>query len=123
MAGANIWWVVSNRHDDFGILVTVIDVFFPHHQREAVIESLKNMLLVMSTQGILRPPSTDSSNSAMEGDLWQITWTLLEPYLPTLKDELFPALPVEEPKQGSPVFEQQVEGADTVTVTVESDAK
>ncbi|XP_063985366.1 Golgi-specific brefeldin A-resistance guanine nucleotide exchange factor 1 [Diachasmimorpha longicaudata] len=54
---------------------------------EAIPESLKNMLLVMSSTGVL----TSSSN------LWEPTWRTINSFLPNLKGELFPDPPkVEE---------------------------
>ena len=58
-------------------------------QREAVVESLKNMLLVMSTQGMFQPKQ-DGEGAGPSGSLWDITWTFLSPFLPNLKEELFP---------------------------------
>jgi len=54
-------------------------------QKEAVTESLKNMLLVLSTQGMLQPGETEGVN------LWNETWFLIDPVLPSLKQEVFPA--------------------------------
>ncbi|XP_068617619.1 Golgi-specific brefeldin A-resistance guanine nucleotide exchange factor 1 [Battus philenor] len=51
--------------------------------REAALESLKNMLLVMHSVRIFN--SGESYN-----DLWYITWEIISEFLPTLKDELFP---------------------------------
>ncbi|XP_015114906.1 Golgi-specific brefeldin A-resistance guanine nucleotide exchange factor 1 [Diachasma alloeum] len=50
---------------------------------EAIPESLKNMLLVMSSTGVL----TSSSN------LWEPTWRTINGFLPNLKGELFPDPP------------------------------
>ena len=64
-------------------------------QRESVPESLKNMLLVMSTSGVLVDPSlppavVDGALVDSELDLWELTWTKIVKFLPTLQDELFP---------------------------------
>ncbi|EKG16735.1 SEC7-like protein [Macrophomina phaseolina MS6] len=53
---------------------------------EAVPESLKNILLVMSSGGYLVPPDQKPENE----ELWRETWTKLERFLPNLLPELFP---------------------------------
>lgn len=55
------------------------------------------MLLVMSTQGMFQP--NDGPGPA--GHLWEVTWTFLSPFLPNLKEELFPPVPEEYLKRGS----------------------
>ncbi|KAF7390728.1 hypothetical protein HZH66_009208 [Vespula vulgaris] len=50
---------------------------------EAIPESLKNMLLVMSSANVLAPSS----------NLWAPTWRAIDGFLPTLKAELFPEPP------------------------------
>lgn len=47
---------------------------------EAIPESLKNMLLVMSSTGVLTPNS----------NLWEPTWRTINGFLPNLRVELFP---------------------------------
>ncbi|XP_046623685.1 Golgi-specific brefeldin A-resistance guanine nucleotide exchange factor 1 [Neodiprion virginianus] len=54
---------------------------------EAIPESLKNMLLVMASAGVLAPSS----------NLWTPTWRAIDTFLPNLKAELFP-----EPAPPSP---------------------
>jgi hypothetical protein len=60
-------------------------------------ESLKNMLLVMSTSGVINPPGTTSPptsvNSKQPVELWDVTWEKVDKFLPKLKDELFPTPP------------------------------
>jgi hypothetical protein len=51
-------------------------------QNESVPESLKNMLLVMHTAGILSSGQEDSQ-------LWRLTWDRIDTLLPNLKYELF----------------------------------
>eukprot|EP00042_Codosiga_hollandica_P048264 m.538737 g.538737 ORF g.538737 m.538737 type:complete len:139 (+) comp57629_c0_seq5:4092-4508(+) len=51
---------------------------------EAVPESLKNMLLVMSTSGIF---SGDQVNAVL---LWDLTWHRVHQFLPDLRATLFP---------------------------------
>ncbi|KAJ3154852.1 GDP/GTP exchange factor for ARF [Geranomyces michiganensis] len=62
----------------------------PEYLREAVIESLKNMLLVMSTQGIFQPPSQERGEHNTEPNLWGPTWEYIDSFLPELRAELFP---------------------------------
>lgn len=57
---------------------------------EAIPESLKNMLLVMASVGVLQPDSY----------LWTPTWRAIYTFLPTLKNELFPE--PSQPPQVSP---------------------
>nr|KAJ3421719.1 GDP/GTP exchange factor for ARF [Polyrhizophydium stewartii] len=56
---------------------------------EGVLESLKNLLLVLSAEGVLRPPGAEPTG-APELNLWDLTWTTIQPFLPSLRDELFP---------------------------------
>lgn len=51
---------------------------------EAIPESLKNMLLVMSSANVL----------ALNSNLWAPTWRAIDAFLPNLKAELFPEPPV-----------------------------
>lgn len=53
-------------------------------QEEAVPESLKNILLVMSSSGFLVPPKQDPSKEK----LWTETWKRLDRFLPDLRKEL-----------------------------------
>ncbi|CAH2092608.1 unnamed protein product [Euphydryas editha] len=53
--------------------------------REAALESLKNMLLVMHSVRIFSSGDGNGYN-----DLWYITWDIIGEFLPDLKDELFP---------------------------------
>ncbi|KAI9675163.1 MAG: GDP/GTP exchange factor for ARF [Trizodia sp. TS-e1964] len=53
---------------------------------EAVPESLKNILLVMSSGGYLVPPAENSDTQK----LWVETWKRLDRFLPNLFGELFP---------------------------------
>jgi brefeldin A-resistance guanine nucleotide exchange factor 1 len=57
-------------------------------QEEAVAENLKNILLVMSSQGILVPPSGDEEPE--RAVLWNETWRRLDRFLPHLFAEIFP---------------------------------
>jgi brefeldin A-resistance guanine nucleotide exchange factor 1 len=49
-------------------------------------ESLKNILLVMSSSGYLVPPEQNPEKR----DLWDQTWRHLDRFLPQLRKELFP---------------------------------
>ena len=49
---------------------------------EAVRESLKNMLLVMSASGILKPGNMSSGE-----DLWALSWVTIDSFCPNLKYE------------------------------------
>lgn len=53
---------------------------------EAIPESLKNILLVMSSDGYLVPPEADESKR----QVWNETWRRLDRFLPGLLGELFP---------------------------------
>ncbi|KAF9927841.1 GDP/GTP exchange factor for ARF [Linnemannia zychae] len=52
---------------------------------EAVPESLKNCLLVMSTSD-----QFSESMASMPGNLWNVTWNRINKFLPNLKAEVFP---------------------------------
>ncbi|KTW27312.1 hypothetical protein T552_02294 [Pneumocystis carinii B80] len=71
----------------------------PDHLTEAVLESLKNVLLVMNTSGYLVPPSDlnlvfsenlNHSNNQFHCILWKETWNRINRFLPHLREELFP---------------------------------
>lgn len=53
---------------------------------EAIPESLKNMLLVMHTAGILQHTSEDSDD---ESQLWKLTWDRIDAFLPSLREDVF----------------------------------
>ena len=76
-------------------------VFNPR-QEEAVPESLKNILLVMTSGGYLVPPQQDPRHEK----LWFETWTRLDRFLPRLYSEIYPDAP-QAPSQLNP---QGVEG-------------
>lgn len=64
------------------------------HVEEAIPESLKNILLIMSTDGYLETPEKNPKHK----DLWIETWRRLDRFLPNLFGELFP----EEAAKGPP---------------------
>ncbi|KAI8908816.1 hypothetical protein DFJ77DRAFT_433654 [Powellomyces hirtus] len=70
--------------------------------REGVQESLKNMLLVMSTQGIFQPPSEEQNSHYIEPNLWGPTWEYVDSFLPELKSELFPPPSATSPQPPAP---------------------
>ncbi|KNE68001.1 hypothetical protein AMAG_19830 [Allomyces macrogynus ATCC 38327] len=53
---------------------------------DPVIEAVKNALLVMDALGQFGP-------AANRNDLWRTTWAAIDPVLPKLREELFPAPP------------------------------
>jgi hypothetical protein len=53
-------------------------------QSEAIPESLKNMLLVMHTAGILQ-----HSDENDDSKLWKLTWDRIDAFLPSLREEVF----------------------------------
>lgn len=53
-------------------------------QEEAVPENLKNVLLIMSTNGYLVPPSQNPDRE----ELWNETWKRIDRFLPDLKNSL-----------------------------------
>lgn len=57
---------------------------------EAVPESLKNILLVMSSDKHLVPPFEGEEQSPQQKQLWSETWTRLERFLPGLMQDVFP---------------------------------
>ncbi|KAK3259655.1 hypothetical protein CYMTET_31358, partial [Cymbomonas tetramitiformis] len=59
---------------------------------EAVPEALKNILLVMATQGVLRPPGNGTSAEAAA--LWEKTWKAAAAISPSLKPELLAGPPL-----------------------------
>ena len=73
---------------------------------EAVPESLKNMLLVMSTAGILQPDGHVAAAAAQQkqptyvNGLWSLTYTRLEEFLPGLFHEVLPGQPGPVPAVG-----------------------
>ncbi|GBC25460.1 uncharacterized protein OCT59_019907 [Rhizophagus irregularis] len=72
--------------------------------REAVPESLKNMLLVMSTSGVINQPGMTSPtgvSSKQSVELWNVTWEKVDKFLPKLKDELFPTPPPQSTEKSS----------------------
>jgi len=52
---------------------------------EAVPLTLKNMLVVMHTNGILIPPQNPAIKD--EDNLWKISWDTIDPFYPKLKEE------------------------------------
>ncbi|KAK6332364.1 GDP/GTP exchange factor for ARF [Orbilia brochopaga] len=70
------------------------------HLEEAVPESLKNVLLVMSNSGFLVPPDQQEEGNEKQKELWEQTWKRLERFLPDLYKELYPdAAPAAKPAE------------------------
>ncbi|XP_062518371.1 Golgi-specific brefeldin A-resistance guanine nucleotide exchange factor 1-like isoform X2 [Corticium candelabrum] len=63
---------------------------------ESIPESLKNMLLVMSTAGVFDAPPDDSTASS-HSQLWTDTWNRIHQFLPGMHDELFAPTPTPRP--------------------------
>lgn len=78
-----------------------------HVQEEAVAENMKNILLVMSSQGILVPPgaTNDDADAKLNEALWNETWKRLDRFLPHLFAEVFP----EEAKKPKPQLRKSQE--------------
>ncbi|KZS99157.1 Sec7-domain-containing protein [Sistotremastrum niveocremeum HHB9708] len=57
---------------------------------EAVPESLKNVILVMYSSGILVPPSSEDSRTKSQRDLWAASQERLERFLPGFLTEIIP---------------------------------
>jgi brefeldin A-resistance guanine nucleotide exchange factor 1 len=56
---------------------------------EAIPEALKNILLVMTATGILQPGVKTTSGE----DIWQLSWTAIDAFCPSLREELQPPKP------------------------------
>ena len=66
-------------------------------QSEAVLESLKNVILVMQSAGILVPPTVDESGDPRDEPnqlLWQITHDKIEQSMPGFMESVIPPPPV-----------------------------
>lgn len=83
-------------------------------QEEAVSENLKNMLLVMSSAGVLAPPDEKPEQEEM----WSETWKRINRFLPGLFTELFP-----EEERGSKVALPERKGEGSPRVRDEGEAK
>ncbi|KAI9821685.1 MAG: GDP/GTP exchange factor for ARF [Pycnora praestabilis] len=84
---------------------------------EAVPESLKNIILVMSSGGYLVPPNQNPENER----LWTETWSRLGRFLPNLYSELFPK--EDEKTSPEPAAGRSVEAAPTVETADQSAEK
>ena len=98
--------------------------FADFKQEEAVPESLKNIILVMSNGGYLEPPTTNPEKS----QLWSETWKRVERFLPNLKSEIFPETENENPqispppaKDATPPPEQEKGNSTTAAPRVSSE--
>ncbi|ANB12276.1 hypothetical protein AWJ20_525 [Sugiyamaella lignohabitans] len=66
--------------------------------KESVVESLKNVILVVS-----------SSEFGADEEFWDQTWKRLDSFVPGLKEELFPAAPPSPPAPPAPETTPQTE--------------
>lgn len=82
---------------------------------ESSLESLKNMVLVMANSGVYKGAKDDTGR-----ELWDLTWVLIEPFAPTLRQELYPD-PAGEPTLSVDVADAPSRSAPTGEVM--SDAK
>ncbi|ODQ63822.1 Sec7-domain-containing protein, partial [Nadsonia fulvescens var. elongata DSM 6958] len=66
--------------------------------KENVIESLKNLLLIMNSSAFLVEPKAikgnsdadSDDNSELKSDMWNSTWLIIDGFVPGLREELFP---------------------------------
>jgi brefeldin A-resistance guanine nucleotide exchange factor 1 len=90
--------LVSTASSPYSLLPSLLQSAQADHlqikKEEAVSESLKNILLVMSSGGYLAPPDQNPA----QADLWDETWKRLNRFLPNFFAELFP----EEAKKPAP---------------------
>ncbi|KAL7748792.1 GDP/GTP exchange factor for ARF [Sorochytrium milnesiophthora] len=61
--------------------------------RDAVSESLKNVILVMCASNVLQPPAAAAEQASAGHTLWSATWEQVHRVLPDLQQELFPPAP------------------------------
>lgn len=78
--------ILSTTPEFTSIWMRILDFLDKYMQQgellmEAIPESLKNMLLVMSTSGVFKSSSTV---------LWDLTWHRIGQFLPDLRQSLFP---------------------------------
>ncbi|KAI9144046.1 hypothetical protein BKA69DRAFT_1122695 [Paraphysoderma sedebokerense] len=96
-----------------------------NYLHEAALESLKNMLLVMSSSGLfLKSSSQTSTEEPVYNDLWESTWKIIDPILPQLKNEMFPAKSKEseqQPEAINPEQSERVTDGDQDTLPGETD--
>ena len=64
---------------------------------ESVEEALKNLLLVMKASRVFGVSS--SGSGVLNGELWELTWAIVDPVFPHLKLALFPEM---QPQQAQP---------------------
>ena len=65
--------------------------FADQEQREAIPESLKNVVLVMNTTGMLVPPSSNDQRTQLQKSLWDVTHERVERFLPGFMNEVLPS--------------------------------
>lgn len=59
-------------------------------QKEAICESLKNVLLVMNASNAFPSLENEGTAAAEKQALWTATWEKIDKFLPGLREELFP---------------------------------
>ena len=59
---------------------------------ESVEEALKNLLLVMKASRVFGVSSGGSGGGVLNGELWELTWAIVDPVFPHLKLALFPEM-------------------------------
>lgn len=75
-------------------------------------ESLKNILLVMSSGGYLKRPSEGGDQSEQQERLWNDTSSRLHKFLPNLMPELFPEPEAKpEKEKGVEVISDKIEAS------------
>lgn len=92
--------LATNQQAVITVLQRVIDLLerfmrTAHKEQmlEAIPESLKNVVLVMHSSGLLQRPSTPDGRSEMEKAIWTATSERIERFLPGFMDDVIPAAP------------------------------
>ncbi|KAK4193806.1 ARF guanine-nucleotide exchange factor 2 [Podospora australis] len=86
---------------------------------EAVPENLKNVLLIMSSNGYLVPPQRNPERE----ELWNETWKRIDRFLPNLRADLALDVPVEEQTREANVPKKSVEVAAAVAEPARQDGQ
>lgn len=105
--------LATNQQAVITVLQRVIDLLerfmrTAHKEQmlEAIPESLKNVVLVMHSSGLLQRPSTLDGRSDMEKAIWTAASERIERFLPGFMDDVIPAAPT---PQAATVDEQAKE--------------
>ena len=104
--------------------VVVIEYVCNNFQSEAIPESMKNMLLVMSTSGVFDHNEDDQSLQLTQkahdhlqdqdskrhySALWQVTWERIDCFLPNLRREMVASRSPFSPRASSPPIHPEPE--------------